>query len=211
MRWIVDEGIRCDLVFYAAPNLTGKRATLRVFPAGNKQGTDVAPENLRSMVIRAPIGTRFILCRSTGPNWEEVAWRCVELQEGNVVPPARVGGLPGVRLPDLDLLDAYDAKHTSRELQSTYPHADTLEDATGWTYGRVGELKGRVNAIRILKGGPRAPKRTPAEAALLALLQRVSLRGPDAVEALRDDVAAVLKELAPEADAQALITVALGD
>lgn len=208
MRWFVDEGIRCDLVFYAAPNLTGKRATLRVFPAGNKQGTNVEPEDLRSMVIRAPFGTRLVLCRSTGPDWEEVAWRCVELRPGHVVPPSRPGGLPGVRLPDLDLLDAPNAKHVSRELQSSYPRAERLEDGLDgehWTYGRTGELKGRVNAIRILKAGPRPRKRTPAEEALLALLRRVSLRGPGAVDALRDDVRAVLGELEPDADANALL------
>jgi hypothetical protein len=198
LRWFVDPGIRCDLVFYAATNLTGKRATLRIFPKGNKQGTDIGPEDLRSMVIRAPIGTRVVLCRGSGPEWEELPWRCVELMRGKVVPPAKATGLPGVRIPDLDLLDSPAAKHVDRDLQATYPKAERLEDGQGWSFGRPGELKGRVTAIRILRPGTADDGPSAQEDLLAQLLERVNQRDPDAARALVDDLVAVLDDADPD-------------
>ena len=198
MRWIVDPGVRCDLVFYAATNLTGKRATMRIFPAGNKQGTDIGPEDLRSMVIRAPLGTRVVLARSAGDTWEELAWRCIAMVPGKVVPPARNTGLPGVRIPDLDLLDEPTAKHVSRDFQATYPLAETLDGGSGWSFGRPGELKGRVNVIRILKAKGPSGARSREEKLLARLLQRVHQRDPAAARALLDDAVAVLESADPD-------------
>ncbi len=215
MRWLVEPGVRCDLVFYAAPNLSGKRATLRVFPGGNKQGTDVQPEDLRSMVIRAPIGTRLVLCRSSGPDWEDLAWRCVRLIEGQVVPPERPGGMPGLRLPDLDLLDAPDAKHTARELQSTYDHAERLVDGRGWTFGRRGELKGKVTTIRIERDAPAEARPEGAVPRFAdALLRRLDAEDPALARAVAPHVEALLAEApGPQAAerAAAIVRGALGD
>ena len=202
MRWVVEPGVRCDLIFYAGANLSGRRATLRVFPAGNKQGTDIGPDDLRSMVIRAPLGTRVVLCRSAGDLWEELPWRCVRLVEGHVVAPERPGGLPGVRIPDLDLFDAPDAKHTSRELMSSYPRADRLADGSGWTFGRSGELKGKVTAIRIEREGRAdAPAAAPAQAAFDDLLQRLLDADPALAAAVGPHAAAVLAEHGGDASA----------
>lgn len=198
MRWFVDPGVRCDLVFYAATNLTGKRATLRIFPAGNKQGSDIAPEDLRSMVIRAPLGTRVVLCRGSGPEWEELPWRCIELVRGKVVPPARATGMPGVRIPDLDLMDAPNAKHVSRDLQASYPRAETLQEGEGWSFGRPGQLKGKVTAIRILKAGGTERGPSAQEQLLARLLDRVNDRDPAAARALVDDLVTVLEDADPD-------------
>jgi hypothetical protein len=198
MRWIVDPGVRCDLVFYAATNLTGKRATMRIFPAGNKQGTDIGPEDLRSMVIRAPLGTRVVLARSAGEAWEDLAWRCIELTRGHVVPPASATGLPGVRIPDIDLLDEPTAKHVSRDFQASYPLAERLDAGKGWSYGRPGDLKGRVNVIRILKPEGSSDAVGRDEKLLTRLLQRVNERDPAMARGLIDDVVAVLDSADPE-------------
>ena len=198
MRWFVDPGIRCDLVFYAATNLTGKRASMRIFPAGNKQGTDIGPEDLRSMVIRAPLGTRIVLCRGSGPEWEDLPWRCIEMTRGKVVPPARATGLPGVRIPDLDLMDKPQAKHVDRDLQATYPKAETLDGGAGWSYGRPGQLKGKVTSIRILRSGEREAGPSKNEQLLARLLERVNERDPAAARALLDDLVAVLEDADPD-------------
>ena len=85
VRFEVAPRSRCDLVFYAAPNLTGKRAQVRIFPSGI-QGA-VHTEDVRSMVIRAPHGTRVLLVARPGPAWQDstcVTWGCV-------LPSAREG------------------------------------------------------------------------------------------------------------------------
>ncbi len=206
MRWFVDPGIRCDLVFYAATNLTGKRASMRVFPGGNRQGTAVATEDLRSMVIRAPLGTRVVLCRGSGPEWEDLPWRCIEMMKGKVVPPSKATGMPGVRIPDLDLLDSPAAKHVDRDLQSTYPRAETLDAGTGWSFGRPGELKGKVTSIRILKPGQREDETSADEQLFTTLLKRVNARDPEAARALVDDLVAVLGEPDPDRVRERLYT-----
>lgn len=148
MNWEIEKGLRADIVCYAAKDLSGKRTAIQIFPGGNRKG-DVRPADLASMVIRARHGTRVVLVTTPGNNWESEPWRCVRMIEGQTLPSQKKFGLPGIRLPDLDLLDSVDAKRTNRDLQSSYPRADHLADGEGWTFGRIGPLKGRVTLIRV--------------------------------------------------------------
>jgi len=149
IEWQIGERVRCDIVGYKAPGLQGKRSTMRFFPTGSRQGR-IAAEDLGSMVIRAPIGTRVVLMTHPGSGWFKKPWRCIRLMTGSVVPPAK-GRLYGVRIPDLDLMHAWHAKKVDFDNQSTYPIADGLEDGTHWTFGGGGSggLKGNVQIIRI--------------------------------------------------------------
>lgn len=189
--------VRCDLVAYAAPNLTGKRSTLRVFPSGSQQGgIDVA--DLRSLVIRAPHGTRVVLLTEAGAEWEEHPWRCVRVLREHSVPSRQRTGLPGVRLPDLDLLDEPAAKRTRDGLQSSYPLVERFADGEGWTFGRSGSrsLKAHVVAIRLERDEGGARPMHPAERVARALLAAAEA-GSD-VEALRAEAVRILGELHPE-------------
>jgi hypothetical protein len=82
-----------------------------------------------------------------------------------------------VRIPDLDRLDDPDAKRTARDLVSSYPRpADGGEEP--WTFGRPGDLAGRVRSIHI--------ERDDAVARLLPLEQLAR----DLLAALPGDVRA---------------------
>ena len=174
IEWQLTGRIRADIVAYAGKNLNGKRTTMRIFPSGNKQGR-IVTEELTSMVIRAPYGTRVLLITQPGPDWEQHAWRCVSILEGQALPP---GGskLPGVRIPDLDLLDPCAAKKTDPDTQVSYRYVGSLEDGEGWTFGRGGEpgLRRQVRLIRI-EAREAGPQDTldPAQVALVGLVQDV--------------------------------------
>ena len=189
MQWQVERGIRCDLVAYAARNLSGKRSPIQWFPAGNSRG-DVAPNDLASLVIRAPHGVRVILITEPGPDWKDHPWRCIRMVEGNTVPGAKTG-LPGVRLPDLDLLDGFDAKKTDPDLESSYPHADGL-DGDGWTFGRIGRLKKRVQLIRIEKERAAPTESLPDADALARRI--VEKLGTEAIDAVADALQTTLTD-----------------
>ena len=99
MRWEVGQGVRCDLVAYAGPNLSGKRQVMQLYPTGARRGR--IDEEVRSMVIRAFPGTRIVLCASNRDAWELAAWRCIRILEGSSLASEQRNGLRGVRVPDL--------------------------------------------------------------------------------------------------------------
>lgn len=170
IEWTIEPGLRCDIVMYAAPNLTGKRTVMQSFPGGNRKGGKLEPGDLRSMVVRAPFGTRVTLRCTDGELWKELPWRAIRMVEGHHVPAQRSGGMPGVRIPDLDKLDAPDAKRTARDLQSSYPLPG---DETAWSFGQPGALKGRVRAITIEREGGAAARLLPLEALARDILSAV--------------------------------------
>jgi hypothetical protein len=204
VEWEVEPGTRCDVVTYAASNLTGKRGEIRIFPSGSRKG-EVHTENLRSMVIRAPFGTRVVLLTQGGAQWEETAWRCVRIVEGRAMPSERGGGLPGVRLPDLDWLDAPDSKRTNPDVQATYPLVERFSEGEGWTFGRGGGLKGRVAVIRVERDhGASEARLHAAERVARAVLAEAARRAPDALPALVEAAAsALVAELSEEGLADA--------
>ncbi len=184
IQWQVQHGVRCDLVTYGAVNLAGKRSQVRVFPGGGRQG-DVASEHLQSLVIRAPAGTRVVLVGEPGPYWQRGPWRCLRVLESVAMAPSRPGALPGLRVPDLDLLDAVDAKRTGTQLQASYPFVDTFEAGSGWTFGRGGGLKGAVRLVRVERDRIDADQGlTAVERALRTVLESVHRQHP----AVLDDV-----------------------
>lgn len=189
--WHIAERMRADLVAYAAPNLVGKRSAVRVFPR-SRQGTMLA-EDIRSLVIRAPHGTRVILCTRAGEDWEEWPWRVARILPGSCLPPMRAGGLPGVVLPDLDLLDPFGAKKTNPDLQSSFPLVQRVEEGEGWTFGRAGlpSLKGHIRQIRIEPdGAPVERAVSPEERLGRRILEAAGRRlGSDELDVLRQIVA----------------------
>lgn len=152
MEWSLAPRLRMDLVCFSGLNLSGERRIVDIHAVGGRQGADVASEDLKSMVVLGAVGTRVVLKASASDDWEQYPWRAVVVtakhhyrtKEGEV----------GVRVPDLEWLDAPDARRTDPDMQESYPHAETLAEgaASGaWTYGRSGPLKGRVKAIAIDK------------------------------------------------------------
>ncbi len=194
MNWQIEKGIRCDLACYAAKNLSGKRFPVRIFPKGNRQG-DVPTSGLASLLIRAPYGTRVIFVTAPGSSWEKSPWRCIRLTEENSLKSAGVG-LPGVYIPDLNFLDGHGDKRTNVDTESSYPMANTLSAGKGWTFGRIGELKGKVVQIRIEKDRE-VVGADLAEPDLLArgVFERLVKRNPSQASDVLEDVAAALQQV----------------
>ena len=209
MRWEIGPGVRCDLIAYGGVNLSGARQVMQLFPTGARGGR-IDGAHLRSLLIRALPGTRIVLAASDKDAWQLATWRCIRVMEAHSLRSDTKNGLPGVRIPDLELLDHHGAKRTDPELQSGYPLAETLDAGQGWTFGRPGTLANRITMIRVDREGvdeelvPGAPelvahgildalRRSHPDAVPTALdaackqLERV-LEGPDApqrIEALR--------------------------
>jgi hypothetical protein len=206
--------VRCDILTWSGTGFGGRQGRVRIFPGGNVQGV-VEPENLRSMVIRAFHGTRVILAARAEGDFREGPWRCVRLLPGHTVAAERAGGMPGVRLPDIDRLDAPAARRTATDLEQSYPLVARLRDGVGWTFGQVGSgpLKGAVRRIIVEKdesveeeevpagapeadprAAPVAPTRAPGEGERVAraLLGRAREVAPDALPALLEAAAAAL-------------------
>lgn len=203
MDWQIEKGTRCDLVFYAARNLTGKRTEVRIFPQGNRQG-DVHTRDLQSCVVRAPYGTRVVFLTAIGTGWEAQPWRCVRLVEGHALRSEGVG-LPGVRLPDLDLLDTHGAKRTDPDRETTFVRAANLEAGTDWTFGCPGELKGKVIQIRVEKDLAAAAKPLgEAEQLARAVLNRLGREHVEPVAEALTEVLRAVGHVDPEARAAAL-------
>ena len=192
MRWEVGQGVRCDLVAYAGPNLSGKRQVMQLYPTGARRGR--IDEEVRSMVIRAFPGTRIVLCASNRDAWELAAWRCIRILEGSSLASEQRNGLRGVRVPDLGVYDAFDAKRTDPDVQQGFPHAERLEDGQGWTFGH-GDVSKRVAMIRVERED-RLVQPTTDEAALVAVLEALRREHPEAVETALEAAVAVLGEAA---------------
>lgn len=146
MRWDLAPKLRVDIVAFAGLNLSGERRVVEIHPVGGRQG-NLNPEDIKSFALVGPVGTRIVLMSSADPeDWAKHPWRAVKIMEGHHFLTKE--GRPCVRVPDVDFLDAFDARRTDTELQAWYDEADGL-DAPGWTYGRVGKLKANVHAIRL--------------------------------------------------------------
>ncbi|MBT3221740.1 MAG: hypothetical protein HN348_21895 [Proteobacteria bacterium] len=144
--WSVERGIRADIVCCRGANLSGKTSAVRVLPSGKHKGK-VAVDDLHSMVISAVEGTKVVLKASAGPDWEKYTWRCIRILKGKALRSKSKAGLLTVRIPDIELLDGCVAKHTDRDCETSYPIAERVADGQEWTFGKLGELKGKVRAI----------------------------------------------------------------
>jgi hypothetical protein len=149
VTWYVSPATKCDLVGYSGPNCTGARYVVRIFPTGTRKGT-FRTEELKSLVILAPVGHRVYLCTSDAETgWEREPWRCIRMMEGHLFTNEQ--GQRGVRVPDLDWQDSPEARRASTETQQSFPLVQHPSEGKGWTFGRLGgvPLKGNVRAIRI--------------------------------------------------------------
>lgn len=174
MDWYIGPKVRCDLVGYGGANLTGPRYVVRVFATGTRKGTFRTAE-LKSMVVLAPVGTRVFLTTSAAKDgWWSRPWRCIRMIEGNMF--TNPEGQRGVRVPDLDWMDSWEAKRSNADFQQGFPQVKHPSEGTGYTFGFSGDplLKGHIQAIWIerevdpiaLTGGPSggADQEGPGEA-----------------------------------------------
>jgi len=187
IEWEIGEKVRCDVIAYKAVNLEGKRSEMRLFPTGSRQGR-VQIEDLQSMGFRTRFGTRVILITHPGEDWEEHPWRCIRMLKGSALPVGK-NRMPGIRIPDLDLLDRWDARKTNAEFQSSYDFVKRLEDGTGWTFGRGGGqgIKGQVRLIRVEQEDQAAAAVVESEQnmAVIALAKRMMGEGADLETAVK--------------------------
>ena len=141
--------MRVDLVCFSGINLSGERRHVDIQAVAGRHGPDVPPEELKSLVVVAPLGTLVVLKTWDGDDWESHAWRAIRLIKGSAF-KTQEGGV-AVRVPDLDWLDKSEARRTDPDTNESFPFAATLKEGTGWTFGRDGTLKGKVQVISITK------------------------------------------------------------
>ena len=149
MKWEIAPKQRVDLVCYGGLNMSGERRVVDVHVVNGRQGPDIPTAELKSLSFIAPVGTRLILKTSESEDWEAHPWRCIRIVKGSFTRTSN--GDPIVRVPDLDYLDKPDARRTDSECQESFPLVQRLSEGTGWTFGREGEIKGRVKVICIEK------------------------------------------------------------
>lgn len=149
MKFELSPKLRADLVCYAGINLSGERRVVDIHVVSGRQGGDVPTAELKSLALIAPLGTRMILKTWDGEDWEAHPWRCIRIVKGHCF--RNKEGNFVVRVPDLETLDKPDAQRTDPEREESYPLVEKLSEGTGWTFGREGDLKGRVKVIAIEK------------------------------------------------------------
>lgn len=145
IHWDLGPNARLDFVAYAAQNLNGKRTVVQVYH-GKAQGS-IQTEDLASCIVAAPLGTRVVFRTASGKGWEASPWRCVALLKGQSIPPQSAGDLPRVRIPNLDLLNRGDAKKIDPDREQSYPMAESVAAGTGWSFGRIGDLRNKIVEI----------------------------------------------------------------
>lgn len=152
MRWEIAQNMRCDLIAFSGINFSGRRTTMQIYPSSTKG--ELEEGDIGSIVVMAPVGTRVILCSSISDDWEEHPWRAIEIHKG-VAYQGRSAHVLTVRIPDLDNLDKVNVERTDPDFAASPPIANTVAEGKGkgWTYGRPGDLKGRIQMIRVEKAG----------------------------------------------------------
>jgi len=146
MRWVIAKNTRCDIRTFSGTNLSGRSENVQIFPSG-RQGKLTSP--FRSISFAGPRNTRLVLCRSLlDEDWLEHPWRAFVIAPPNCYRTR--DGRMAVNVPDLELLSTANAQRTDPDFEESYPFAENLDDSGGeWTFGRIGNLGGNVNTIRI--------------------------------------------------------------
>lgn len=150
VRWVIEDGAIGEALFFTGINFSGQRARVRFFPGGRMQGDEIDGTRVKSFGIIASYGLRVTLCTARGDvGWEDHTWRAVTLVEGSTF--ESMSGKPAIQVPDLDVMDAFDARRTDLELRRGYPEVDLPEQGEGWTFGYRGglDLKCNVKTIRV--------------------------------------------------------------
>lgn len=149
MHWDVAPKLRFDLVAFAGLNLSGERRVIEWHAVGGRHG-DLEGADLKSCAIVGPIGLRVVFMTSDDPeDWTRHSWRCVRLLAGHTFQTKE--GRPCVRIPDLDQLNAFDARRTDPDFEESFEEAAGLDASTAWTFGHAGKLslKTHVKAIKV--------------------------------------------------------------
>ncbi len=150
MRWDIAPKIRCDIFAFSGINFSGTRKHVQIFPVGGQQGDSLDGFDIQSIAIAGPQGTRVTLM-TTGveTGWEEKPWRCFRITKEKSYKSE--GGLPAVRAPDLDTLDAFNARRSDPDFEASPDAAENIDAGTSWTFGRFSgdPIKGNVRAIKI--------------------------------------------------------------
>ena len=152
MRWDVRGKIKCHIVGFTGISFSGERFEVDIWPMGGRQGDEIDGSRMKSIGIIAPYGVRMtLMAAASEEGWEELPWRAVQVLKGYTFDTLD-GKKVGVQIPDLDRMDPPHVRRVmDPEASSTYPHADSLEDGKGWTFGRSGGigLKCNVRQIRV--------------------------------------------------------------
>ncbi len=140
------------------------------------------------MIIRSPYGMRLILCSNTESDWKEGTWRCVNMLDGQSIPPPEKNTYPGVRIPDLDLFDEPESTRADEDLVSTYPIVSDVKEGNGWTFGGVSsaKLKNNVHLIIVERiGQADMPPASEREATVRAILKHLHAEHPAALASVQ--------------------------
>lgn len=149
-RWVIGDKVRGEVLFFTGLNFSGQRSVVRLLPGGRWQGDEVDGMRVKSFGIIAPHGMRVTLATAASDlDWEALTWRSVTVLEEHCFTSQQ--GKPAVQVPDLDFMDAFDARRTDDGYRMGYPQVTSLADGEGWTFGhRSGsDLKCNVRTIRV--------------------------------------------------------------
>lgn len=151
MRWEHPDSIRVDIHCFSGINYSGTRKIVRFVAKGGRQGPEIGPEDIRSVAIAGPFRTRVtFIGTELEEGWEKThSWRAVEIREGKTFTTKE--GQIAVQIPDIDWLNAPNARRSDPDFEESPPWSEGLEDRPDWTYGAAhsGSLKGAVHAIRV--------------------------------------------------------------
>ena len=145
MNWVIAKNCRCEMLVYVNPGLAGKKNRVQVFPSGRQGDIKIA---FSSLVFAGPVGTRIVLCAAPLElGWQERPWRACVMQKSNSF--TLKDGRLAFRLPNLENLDEPNAVRSDPDFECSYDFAEDLGASDAWSYGRPGDLNGRVSMIRI--------------------------------------------------------------
>jgi hypothetical protein len=145
MNWVIDKNSRCEMLVYENTGLAGGKNRVQIFPSGRQGDIKIA---FSSIVFAGPIGTRIVLCASPIElGWQERSWRACIIQKGSCF--KLKDGRLAFRIPNLENLDEGNAVRSDPDFECSYDYAEGLDASTAWSYGRPGDLNGRVGMIRI--------------------------------------------------------------
>jgi hypothetical protein len=150
VRWVIQDGALGEALFFTGLNFSGQRLRVRFFPGGRMQGDDIDGTDIKSFGIIGNYGMRVTLCTARSDiDWEEATWRSVTLLEGTTFESQ--SGKPAVQVPDLDVIDPFEARRTDLDNRKGYPFAKDQASGEGWTFGNAttSELKCNVRTIRV--------------------------------------------------------------
>lgn len=147
MKWEIAENCRADIVGYSGINYSGDRYETRIFPSG-RQGDELPGDNIRSMTILAPYGTRVTLRTTLQDSWLEHTWRTIIITKKNVFEIE--DGRYGVRIPDLDFMARGDAFRHNPDVEESVLRAKNPDDRKGWTYGMTGPIPLKRGVVMIM-------------------------------------------------------------